>query len=1043
MEHEQEWEDMNMTTEYFERTKYYREKYGANTIVLMQCGTFYEMYGHKTTAETEYKGSLIHEFSQKCNMTISAKKIKTSANNKGENQETIYMAGFRDYSLEKYVKKLVDHEYTVVVISQREENKQKQQSGAKKMERYVEGIYSPGTHMSYETETDQQWNKHLMCIWIQPFKNTHYIIGCSILNIFTGQSHLLEHQIQSKLQSTSFDELEKCIAIYRPKEVLFICDDDKMLARIYGLQNVFVHSYNSDMVAVNNAEKQVYRRHMLNKYFGEEAIYQCSEFSQCELATQSFCFLLNFLEEHNKELCRRVKLPQVENNHGGKLVLLANHTLHQLNIIDDVKLKTHHHHHPHILSSVHSWTNKCITTMGKRLFLHTLTHPTYDEIALEREYAIMGQWLHTQKNENPKKDQIETIRKQLQHVHDIQTLSRQLMLRRIYPSGLCKIYKSVQMIQQILIRFEEEEERDKEGKEMSWMYDYLSIDWPEFHQKLLQFLHFIDTRIHVEVCASITSSINNIEEPLLKQGIYENLDTIYNQYNTHQTQLDEIRFFWDRKMSPTAKMGDFVKHCHTEKHHAITLQMTKTRCKTLQDKMKGHQDKIVLPSGVEFYWKDVSFSNSTKANNEIHFPQCDEICRYLGQFQTDVNALTQEIFVRIMEEVEVEHMDFLETCGTVVSILDVLLNKCHIAQKYHYTAPIIDKTASKSFVHAYGLRHILIEQINTDEIYVTNDVILGYNKETEANKEKETEKETEIDGMLMFGTNTGGKTSLMRALGTAIILAQAGMYVPCKSFLYKPYKSIYSRILNQDNFFKGQSTFSVEMSELRVILQYADENSLVLGDELCSGTETVSALSIMMASLIRLHDRRSSFLFATHFHEIVDFEELEQLERLKCFHVGLTYDPTTESLIYDRKLKPGSGTRSYGLEVCESLYMDKAFLEQAYNLRKKHFPEHEGSLAHEKTKYNAKKIKGECEQCGKPSVEIHHLQEQHKANKTNGFIDGFHKNHPANLMSLCEECHLHMHHPHNNNNNEDSTVISNLTMTTVTKRVKIKRVRNY
>ena len=1028
MEHEQDWDDMNMTTEYFERTKFYREKYGANTIVLMQCGTFYEMYGHKTTAETEYKGSLIHEFSLKCNMTISAKKIKG-----GENQETIYMAGFRDYSLEKYVKKLVDHEYTVVVISQREEDKQSQQnqqkSGAKKMERYVEGIYSPGTHMSYETETDQQWNKHLMCIWIQPYKHTHYIIGSSILNIFTGQSYLMEHQIQSKLQSTSFDELEKCISIYRPKEVLFICDDDKMLSHIYGLQNVFVHTYNSDMVAVNHAEKQVYRRHMLNKYFGEEAIYQCTEFSQCELATQSFCFLLNFLEEHNKELCKRVKLPQLENNNNnsGKLVLLANHTLHQLNIMDDVKIKTHPQH---VLSSVHSWTNKCITTMGKRLFLHTLTHPIYDETALEKEYAIMGQWL-------PKKEKIENIRKQLQHVHDIQTLSRQLMLRRIYPSGLCKIYKSVQTIQQILLGFQEEEEEE----EMRSMHAYLSIiDWPEFHQKLLRFLHFIDTRIHVEVCASITSSINHIEEPLLKQGIYENLDTIYNQYNTHQTQLDEIRLFWDRKMSPTAKMGDFVKHCHTEKNHAITLQMTKTRCKTLQDKMKGHpqnQDKIVLPSGVEFYWKDVSFSNSTKANNEIHFPQCDEICRCLGQFQSDVNVLTQEIFVRIMEEVEVEHMDFLEKCATVISKLDVLLNKCYIAQKYNYTAPTIDKSATKSFVHAYDLRHILIEQINTDEIYVTNDVILG----GPPNKEKDkAEKEEEIDGMLLFGTNTGGKTSLMRALGTAIILAQAGMYVPCKSFHYKPYKSIYSRILNQDNFFKGQSTFSVEMSELRVILQYADENSLVLGDELCSGTETVSALSIMMASLIRLHERKSSFMFATHFHEIVDFEELEQLERLKCFHVGLTYDPTTESLIYDRKLKPGSGTRSYGLEVCESLYMDKAFLEQAYNLRKKHFPEHEGSLVHEKTKYNAKKIKGECERCGiKPSMEIHHLQEQHKADKTNGFIEGFHKNHPANLMALCEECHLKMHI----NNNEYSTVISNLTTPTTTsaviKRVKIKR----
>lgn len=657
--------------------------------------------------------------------------------------------------------------------------------------------------------------------------------------------------------------------------------------------------------------------------------------------------------------------------------------------------------------------------MGKRLFLQTLTHPIYDETVLQKEYEIMGQWVQDNK------DMIDPLRKQLHNIFDIQTLARQLMLRRIYPSGFIRIYKSVQAIEQILVCFEE----------MPWMYEYLSLPttgggWKEFHAKLIDFMQFVEKRIHIDVCASVNTINTNIDEPLLKQGIYENLDLIYNEYNTHQVELTEIRTFFERKMSPTSKLGDFVKLCHTEKH-SITLQMTKTRCKLLQDKMMKYNDKIVLQS-MEFYWKDVSFpSSSTKANNEIHFPKCDDILKSIAQFQTDLNMLTEEIFMNILGEVETEYMDLLENCGNIVSKLDVLLNKCFIAQKYNYTAPIIDSTASKSFVHAYDLRHILIEQINTNEIYVTNDVMIGTN--SEANKDK---GEDGIDGMLMFGTNTGGKTSLMRALGTAIILAQAGMFVPCKKFVYKPYKSIYSRILNQDNFFKGQSTFSVEMSELRVILQYADENSLVLGDELCSGTETVSALSIMMASLMRLHERRSSFMFATHFHEIVDFHELQELERLKCFHVGLTYDPVTESLIYDRKLKPGSGSRSYGLEVCESLYMDKDFLEKAYDLRKKHFPEYEGSLTHAKSKYNAKKIKGECELCGKPSEEIHHLQEQHTANSENGYIDGFHKNHAANLMALCEECHLKIH-----NNNNEGSVVSNLSTTSSLgkKKVLIKR----
>ena len=105
--------------------------------------------------------------------------------------------------------------------------------------------------------------------------------------------------------------------------------------------------------------------------------------------------------------------------------------------------------------------------------------------------------------------------------------------------------------------------------------------------------------------------------------------------------------------------------------------------------------------------------------------------------------------------------------------------------------------------------------------------------------------------------------------------------------------------------------------------------------------------------------------------------------------------------------------------------MDKAFLEQAYDLRKKHFPEFEGSLSHSKSKYNAKKIKGSCELCGKPSQEIHHLQEQHKANNENGYIEGFHKNHAANLMALCEDCHSQLHH---NREELETSVVSNLSM---------------
>ena len=246
-------------------------------------------------------------------------------------------------------------------------------------------------------------------------------------------------------------------------------------------------------------------------------------------------------------------------------------------------------------------------------------------------------------------------------------------------------------------------------------------------------------------------------------------------------------------------------------------------------------------------------------------------------------------------------------------------------------------------------------------------------------------------------------------------MAQCGMYVPCSSYHYKPYTAIFSRILGNDNLFKGLSTFAVEMSELRTIINLSNENSLVLGDELCSGTETESALSIFIAGLQHLHKNATSFIFATHFHEIVDYDEIKNMKSLSLNHLDVSYDPENECLVYDRKLKSGSGPSIYGLEVCKSLYMNVDFLDAAFQIRNKYFADTRGVLSNNQSRYNAAKVKGLCELCNKTmGTEVHHLQQQKDADD-NGFIGSVHKNHKANLISICETCHDNIH----NSSNDD------------------------
>lgn len=957
------WEEMKMVEEYFARTDHYREKLGDKTIVLFQSGSFYEVYGYKGESDVRIQGSLIEEFSQICDMQISEKKASYK-------DKHLYMAGFgvRDWQLEKYKNRLLEHNYTVVVIIQLEEM---QSSGAKKKKRELEGIYSPGTFIPPDTKA--QWSNHIMCVWIHTYQTkkgkSEYMLGMAILNVVTNQSYLLEYTIlESKLQATSFDDLERCIAIYNPKELILISEEIPNLESfVPSLQNIYVHRYDGNMDIVKNAGKQVYCRHIISKYFGSEAVTQCAEFSTYELATQSFCVLIHFLEEHNPQLCKRIKLPLWENQ--SKTVLLANHTLTQLNILNNNNNNN---------QSVHDLTNKCITRMGNRAFHQILTHPTFDIDALELEYKTMDMWIQN-------KETMEMLHKTLHHTYDLSSLGWAVTTLKLVPSALYKLYKTVETTQQIWMCM----------ADMNWMHTYVDKPFEESNTEMKRCLDFIEKRLVLENCIHQTQ-YTHFDAPILKPGLFPALDQLNEK---HESQLEQLNIIWvylERQMSPNPKKGEFVKYNQSDKH-GVSLQMTKLRCDALKKKM-GTKEEIVLDKGVTFYWKDVTFiPTSTKNTMDIRFPLCDAICKSLGEFKTEVDIMTQEIYLNIVRDLEINTLDL---CSHILSKVDVMWTKCLLAMRYNYCRPTIDRDVTKSYLNAKGVRHVLIERLLQDELYVPNDICLG----------KGDCVADSYDGILLFGTNAVGKTSLMRALGIAVIMAQAGMFVPCTSFVYHPYKSIYSRILSQDNLFKGLSTFAVEMSELRVIHQYADENSLILGDELCSGTETTSALCIVMASLIRFHERKASFLLATHFHEIVDYPELKELVRIRCCHLAVSYDEMEDCLVYERILQDGPGLSNYGLEVCKSLYMDKSLMETAYAIRKTHFTGFEGSLSFPQTRYNAEKIRGKCEKCQKVmGQETHHMQEQQYAN-ANGFMNGgFHKNHSANLMILCESCHMAEH----------------------------------
>ena len=965
--------------QYFMITKEYIEKYGHQTILFYQVGAFFEMYGVQTKTGDILK-SQVDEFTQIAQLNMSAKEIETEGG-------AVVMAGFRDYSLDKYLKIATNNGFTAVVYIQN-------MSNPKNITREFHGIYSPGTYISYDTESSQQLSNNIICVWLtthKPFKSNQLQLVCGISSshIFTGESSMFEYETPFIMNPTTFDELERYISIISPSEAIIISTlsekDTNTIIKYSGLRTNTIHKIIMEteknmkkIEIVENCQKQTYISHMLSTFFGEEAFQICSEFNTHILATQSFIFLLNFLQEHNPDLVRKITLP-IFNNSGDRMIL-ANHTLKQLNIIDDDTMDGKKSGR---FSSVLSFLNKCCNPMGRRVFQRQLTNPVFDEEWLEKEYSMIELFLREPD------DVLENTRKELRKIRDLEKISRQIVTKKVYPNSIYLLYSSILHIQNLHNVFFENHSLEQylSGINSSHQKDIKLIS----HQ-VLQFIHSI---LLIDKCKGI-ETVSNITENIIQTGICENLDQISNEYSKNINIFNCIHKTFNKMMqtNTSESESEYVKIHNTEKSGS-TLQITKKRGELFRQVLKSHKETIDFSPDFIIPVKDIRFIKASTSTEEIEFPQLTAILKKILSLKERITEEISKAFSKFLRTLEEEWYDKIEILIKWSIRLDVLQCKTYIAKTYNYCKPVIDCSQKQSFFDIKGLRHVLIEHIQQNEIYVTNDLILS--------------TKDEYNGLLIFGTNAVGKTSLIRAVGISIIMAQSGLYVPCSTFRYKPYTSIFSRILGNDNIFKGLSTFAVEMSELRIILKMANENSLVLGDELCSGTEIESALSLFSAGLIELHDKKSTFLFATHFHEITKYEEIQKLENIGLKHMSVHYDISTNNLIYDRILKDGQGSRMYGLEVCKSLYMDESFMELAYLFRNKYFPDKKGELQHSSSHYNTKKIRGICQMCKTEiAEETHHLSPQKNANEQ-GYIGTFHKNHKANLASVCEKCHNKLH----------------------------------
>ena len=948
---------MTLIDDYLEEQIKYEKKYGIYTIVLMQVGHFYEAYGVDNESENTNSENMTR-LADIMNIQMTRKNKSISETSRGNP----LMIGVNIYSIDKYIQILLNANYTIVIISQTSEPPY--------VKREVTNIYSPGTNIEYSTKGN---TNNLVCIFLEKIKhqgNDMLFIGTSTIDLSIGKNTIFEIHSQLNDKNYALDELFRFIQVYDPKEVILIkknleISNDK-LSNYLELNNRIVH-YKEINEINNNYFNINYQKQFLEKIFKNHGLLSVIEFLDLEkkhFGLISYILLLDFAYEHNSKIIEKIDKPEIWNS--DKYLCLANNTINQLNLVD--------HQSQNITSkysSLFAVLNATSTNIGKRYLRDNLLNPIIDFKELNKRYNIIESLTKVSNNEPIYKN----YENYLSKISDLEKLHRKLALNLLQPAHFSSLDISYENIFKLLDIKNEIVDELKPSK-----------------NDILKFREFIDEyRSHFDLTEIVKYHLDKIGNSFFKKNVCEKIDLIQETINNSKLTFNKIIEKLSKYVDENSKGKSLIKLDYTERD-GYYLTLTSKRGKSLKENLDKKKVKINL-DGEIIDTKLFTFKNHAKTVCKIECDYLKSLSRTLVKSNDKIHDLCKNKFLELCEYYENKYGIYLKSIIKFIGEIDMFKSIAKVSCKYGYTKPIIDISSEKSFIDFEEIRHPIIERINSDINYVTNDVKLGNDKY----------------GLLLFGTNASGKSSLMKAVGLNVIMAQSGFFVSAKKFKYKPFKNIFTRINNNDNIFKGESSFAVEMSELRSILKRTCSNSIVLGDELCSGTESISALSIFSSSVVKLNKIKTTFIFATHLHELCKIKQVTSLNTIRFAHLKVIFDEKTGDLIYDRKLQDGNGHAIYGLEVCKAMDMDSDFLKMSETIRKELLGEKPQILETKQSKYNSEIYIHNCLICNNDAQDVHHIKFQCSANE-NSIIDQFLvKDSKSNLVPLCKVCHNKVH----------------------------------
>ncbi|KAJ6140552.1 DNA mismatch repair protein msh6 [Penicillium chermesinum] len=321
--------------------------------------------------------------------------------------------------------------------------------------------------------------------------------------------------------------------------------------------------------------------------------------------------------------------------------------------------------------------------------------------------------------------------------------------------------------------------------------------------------------------------------------------------------------------------------------------------------------QLEVPIKIKNIPDDWDQMSATKQVKRYYFPELRNLIRQLQEAQETHSQIVKEVAGRFHARFD-EHYGTWLAAVRIVSQLDCLISLAKASSSLGQPScrPVFVED-ERSVLEFEELRHPCL--LSSVEDFIPNDVQLGG-------------KNANID--LLTGANAAGKSTLLRMTCVAVIMAQIGCYLPCKSARLTPVDRIMSRLGANDNIFAAQSTFFVELSETKKILSEATPRSLVILDELGRGTSSYDGVAVAQAVLhhIATHIGAMGF-FATHYHSLA--AEFENHPEIAPKRMAIHVDDVERRVTFLYKLEQGVAEGSFGMHCASMCGISNKVIERA------------------------------------------------------------------------------------------------------------------